>query len=462
MVSTRVKRTVVILSLCLLLTLSLFATTLVVGVDRTVLDADFATNAAEEEDVYDTIVEELAREIAADVDSVILDHFDRPAEEIIEDALSDADVSTQMDQNVEQLYEYLHGDRDGFALEFETVAVKDGLESALRDELRNLTARQEQLPTIGGADVGRMTESEAGYDATTTAFRESNPLLPGSEGAVEREMHDELEAQIDAEVDDEAQREAMLSYGSVYVEALVYEEVTYEQFSDSEARERDVVAETMASALREERLDERIDDTYVLTDEDGQFADAIESLQSPVSFVSILSLALPLVTLGLVGLVWWVSISRTMALFGIGVIAGLVGLVTFGGMWFVEGQLTESIRAGLADEPVAADLVIGLLSQAASVFTTQSLALAGVGGVLVVGAGAIRVGKLFITDAPAQRHDTRPAVESEEPVAGADRPEAIDQDSAITDDAPGSDESADGADLWEHGVTIDNTSDDTD
>lgn len=168
-------------------------------------------------------------------------------------------------------------------------------------------------------------------------------------------------------------------------------------------------------------------------------------------------------TLGLIGLVGWVSVSHSMALFDASVIAGAVGLTTFGTIRIVDGRLIDAVRVELADGAMVVDLFTGVPSQAVPMFTTPSLVLMGLGVVFIVTGLAVRADLISIADVLGQPSDTRPDVEFNETVRSDETGRAngaVEPNETVrSNEMGGPTETVDEADPWEGGVTIGGTND---
>lgn len=439
MVSTGTKRGLVLVTVGLLLTVTLFGATLAVGADRTVLDGEFVNDAAADQDVADAASDELADRFANEADDERLDELDRPAEEIVADALEQGDLDAQLSTTIDDLYAVLHGERDELTIAIDTVEIKDALEAEVEDDVRNGTVVQDQLPEIRDTDVSGMTESQTEYETTRAEFQDNYPIPPGNEEEAEREINAELEAELEEEVENETQREAMLDYGAVYVEALVYDEVTYEQFSAAEEAEREQVADVLTDQFRAE-LDEEIEDSYVFVEDDDDAVEALQQAQTPVSIVTTLATVLPLLSIGLAAVIGRVAPSRSSALYQVGAIASVVGLATWGGVRFAEGALEDAIRAELDDTPSIADLLVALVSETMGVFASQSQLLAGLGVACLVGGYAVRHGHAPIPDVPgdgdAETVATTERTDSDtQPADADDEVVTYDEDERLEDEA---------------------------
>lgn len=403
---------ILLVGLGVFLFVGLLSANLLVTADRTVLDAEFAKETADEEGIYDQFLEEFVRgiegETPAETEAMPID---RPIEEVIQEALTEEYARTQGDANVDRVYEFLHGDRDELYLAIDVTPIKDHL----GDEI-DATFEEVDLAALGvpdGETIEQMAEDEDEFERQQAAFREEQKDRLQAE--TEPELTDEeLDALFEEESDEirdrlheEAREEVAAAMGPdvppdaaepaeaiaiAHVDALLGE-ITFEAYDDRVEAETDELATVFAEHAHAE-LDREIPETMELTE--GMDADEMQELetaQTAVSIVSILAIALPVFALVLAGLIAWIA-PPSLAAIEVGAVAGFVGAIGVAGSQLLAGQL-ETI---VAEEPVPPgmdDLILGIATGVFDTLTWQSLALLLFGIALLAVGIAIRRGMLF-------------------------------------------------------------------
>jgi len=175
---------------------------------------------------------------------------------------------------------------------------------------------------------------------------------------------------------------------------------TYQEYDAARSESKSDLAENV-SALAIQTLDEQVDDRYNLLENDqvsnedkdritGYAEDARDGYGVSQSIVMLL----PLLSLGLIGLLFLItrSVSTTALLSGIPM--ALIGLITYGVTTAAPDQVESEVgpelqSSGLPSEAV--DTVVGVIEQTLGVVASQSLILGLAGVALVVGGVALRI-----------------------------------------------------------------------
>jgi hypothetical protein len=168
---------------------------------------------------------------------------------------------------------------------------------------------------------------------------------------------------------------------------------SYEEF-DSELSTAKADLASNISIIVRNRLDERVDDRFDLLNNDqvdadqrAQIESAAEDGKNGYGTLGLLTLLLPIVAIGLVGLLYVItrSFSTTAVLSGIPAL--LVGGGTYAVASAAPGEIESSVRSELQGSDVpdgAIDLLLGITEQVLAVVANQSLLLAIAGAVLIV------------------------------------------------------------------------------
>jgi hypothetical protein len=168
---------------------------------------------------------------------------------------------------------------------------------------------------------------------------------------------------------------------------------SYAEF-DSELSTAKADLASNISIIVRNRLDEEVDDRFDLLNNDQIDADqranierGAENARDGYGTLGLLTLLLPAVSLGLIGLLYLIirSFSTTAVLSGIPAL--VVGSGTYAVASAAPGEIESSVQSELQGSDVpdgAIDLLLGITEQVLAVVSGQSLILALVGGVLIV------------------------------------------------------------------------------
>ncbi|AFZ72935.1 hypothetical protein [Natronobacterium gregoryi] len=381
----------------IVLVVALLSTNLVVAADRTVLDSDFVKDTADEEGLYAA----LAQEVQEDAMQTLSTSGNAlPADELedgVREAVIEAEIREQGEKNVDRLYAFLHGETDELHLEIDLERANQNVLTELEEEMTGLDLGEADFPQ--GDEIEAMAESEEQFAQYRDEFREEQK--EELQGGGDREVPaEELDQRMDAiRLDLYTERDELLEqerYGdgldadleepahallTARVDALTGEMGYDEYVTEVESAKEEFETELVAGVESELADGAQIDLT------EGMDDDATESLemgQAVVSTASLLAIVLPLVCLGIVGLMAWVAPPSTTAL-SAGVVSTLVGTTGIVGS-HVAGEQIELLFAGGETPPAMADFVLGIASGTLAALTVQSVVL------LVVGIGLVAVG----------------------------------------------------------------------
>jgi len=375
----------VILGVLLLVTT--LGANLVIGVDRTVMDSGFMTDAMAEEEAYTAMAAELnSTGNGTGMTSVVDPRF----------------LRNQTEATIPVFYDYLHDERDHLVVPVMTGEIQD----------RIATMMTQQVRSSGLADVdpqlARMAQGQQQYNDERQQFRqdeyqrlqqETDEQLSEEELAM---MYDERRSEIRSRIiTDEGSMEGLpdtiaSELRVVKAHGLTNESMTYEQF-DQQLNTRigqSMPENTTASMDIPDRinLSARMD-----TDQRRQ----VETAQRAVQGIESASIGLPVAVLVLAGLVWLAAATGAGALLVLGVVVGLAGLISTAAMAAARTMAMELAREAVISEMPAAmgTAVSGLLRQIIDTFLTQSLL------VLLIGIGLMAGGIYLRRSGPSQADD---------------------------------------------------------
>ncbi|MDZ7850377.1 MAG: hypothetical protein U5K70_06050 [Halodesulfurarchaeum sp.] len=409
----KLGRTVAVVALVVLLVISLGAANLVIGVERTALNGDFVADSLAEEDAYAVFLEEAQSQLENENETT----GEGPSpDELLSTVVTEQYLQNQTEANIDRAYAYLHGDREDLYLAVNTTPLKDDLAAELAAQLMAEQGIAEYDPRLAS-----MTESESKFQAVREEFKAEQKERIQEETTVELtdeqletayddrrdQIREETIAEFETQVEESEQpaelESAIVDLGTVYIEALVAEDPSYEQFmTDVEDARADL--EVAVEQFARQQLDEELPDTMELTEqlsqEDRQQLDQLRGL---VSLLDILVLVLPLVALGAALLLGWVTVARSSGLLIAGAVITVTGLIEALGFMGLGGRAESEIAAIASQGDMSAgisELAIGVVNRVISVFVTQSWVLVVLGLVLVALGIAIRRGLVDIDDHP--------------------------------------------------------------
>jgi hypothetical protein len=422
--STR-RRQLALAALGVLLTLAVVGGNAAAGADRTLLDAGYVTDGLEAEGVYETTADSMAETLQPNDTAALApgleDAPDPPVEEMASAAVTPAYVREEIDRNVENLYASLHGRTDDLDLRLDLEPVKAGFVGEVEAWVADLE------PGEIDDRMGRLAANQSAFVAARGEFKEAHleriqertdeeysreeleGLYDENRERIRREAIDRLETTVADAGGPPRVEDALVTYGTVGVDALVAEDASYEQFTEVEADAREELAAAIGAAVRE-RLDAEVDDEAALTARmDESDREMLATARTGVSTVSVLALVLPVAALVLAALFGYASRRRSSALWRVGGIVAAVGLLTAVATTVLAEILPGLVGIDGGDTPESAAAVIGVVRRALGAIGTQSLLLF-VLGLALVGAGiAIRRELVPVEDEPTAADGAAPA-----------------------------------------------------
>jgi hypothetical protein len=396
------------------LILSVLGANAVVGAERTVLSADYVTDGLEDEDLYADLADGLAEGIepegATDALGTTFAGDGPDPAAMAESVVSPAWVQGEVERNLASAYAYLHADADELVLALDTGAVKSGFAEefeawVLEAETATLNERMAQL-----------TESQDAFQATRSDFEgrqyqriqqqtqeelsqsELEARYDDSRETIRAELVGQLEGSLSDSGGPPPIRQAAVEYGTVAIDGLVVESMDYDTLVAEEASAREDLAAAVGDAVSS-RLGEEVPDSMDLTaDMDPQARQTIDTARTAVGVLDLLAIALPLLALGLAGLLAYASSRRSNALWRVGGAVAVVGLLCAVLTWIAASTLPGVLQTESGETPAAADAALSVATDALGVVTTQSALLFVVGLMLVAAGVGVRRSVLPVAD----------------------------------------------------------------
>lgn len=259
------------------------------------------------------------------------------------------------------------------------------------------------------------------YNPDDYTEEEKQQLVEDNEAAIRTALRDRIEAERGDEIDAEVERQLAESREAIRsnVSSTVNEnladadpavaepvtelmlvavdgyvaDISHDEFSS----EYDSAVEDLAAGVAtviEGELDEQVPDRVDLTDQLDSAATAdLEQARQVVGIIDLLAVLLPLVGVGLIGLLYFVSRSVPVTAMGGGLGMTIGGLPTLVGASQVEPQLRNAL-GGAGLPPGFRELLLTITGQVANVVLVQSGLVVGLGAV-ALGAGlALHLGVL--------------------------------------------------------------------
>lgn len=418
LLSDRGKRRLALGVLGAILFATVLGANLAVGADRTVTNAEFVKDGLAEEGVHEIFAAEMADRMEPDGDATRVrlgpdETMSPPTDEMAAAVVTPEYVRGEIERNVDSLYAYLDGDRDELVLAIDVTPIKEGF----ADEMEAWVLEMDAAAI--DERMGNLTESESRFAETRRSFEEEQlaqiqaetdeELSRAELEAAYDDSRDRIRGRLVAELESEVANEdvppavgaAVVDYAAVGIDALVAEDPSYEAFRENETAAR----ADLAAAVRDvvaQRLDEEVPDEQDLTEgTDDDANGTVRTVRSAFSLVGLLALVLPLVAVAAAGLVGYVSRRRSNALWRVGGVVAVAGLLGFATATVVSGMLPGLLNADAADASAVAEAMAGIGANALGTIGVQSLALF-VLGLALVGAGiAVRRELVPIEDDPA-------------------------------------------------------------
>ncbi|MFC3958164.1 hypothetical protein [Halovivax cerinus] len=408
-----IKRIVIFGVLGVVFSGALLSANVLVATDRTVMNSEYATDTAAEAELYASLETEIEGQLGGDGGTISPAlPIDRSTNDVLAAAITREYVRSQVDANVDELYAYLHGERETLSLTIETDPVIENAVTELEAELQGVSPSDfdETLSglatgtgeTAPGTAIEEMAESQSSFDEHRASFearikqqiQDETPRHLSDEeldrryerrrGDIRADLLDEQERQIQAAVDDGTIPASVADPVETIVDARV-EALTgaigYDTYSET--------VETGMAELRSAALTEAEDtiraeapESVNVTEEFGaQERSTMETAQTATTTASTLAIVLPLLALGLAALLTWIGPPSSAARL-VGSATAMVGLASLVGAQFASGAVESAIES--ANGPEAAMRFVQLLVDGlVGLLTWQSI------GLLVVGVGLV-------------------------------------------------------------------------
>lgn len=395
--------------LVIALTVSFVGANFVTVSERTVLDAGFVKEAAEEEGVYELVQTEVSEQVGAES----FDGGELPlpvsTREVVDEALNNGYLQKEGEDNIDRVYGYLHGDRDEPRIAVDLEPLKANVTAAVEYEIRNASLKRllSMLPNRSMSSrtgyttfstFAEMAKSEDRFDEIRAQFREDlrEELRMEADG-------EPTDAEIDALLEErlsEMRRELRtrveenLSGGDVPpelqgpVEGLAYAgidglltDTTYGAYVSRLEEAKGGLASGAASTVQQKM--EEVPDTMEFTEKlPPEALSNLERARRGVTTLDTLAVALPILAALLVAGIFLISRSPATTALLTGGAASLAGAVGYGSARFAGARIGSAI-SGAEIPPGAVGPVLGLTGRVLDVLSTQSLVLLIIGLVLV-------------------------------------------------------------------------------
>lgn len=460
MVATRA----ILVLLAIVMLLVMAGANVAMGLDRGVLNDDHVIDQLDDADAYETIHGVLLEELEGEFDDGPDDlPGDIDLSGILEETVTVAYLQSQIEQGISSVYAFIHGDADQIELVVDLEPLIDNLADAVGSQVAETSLAEFGVepivvPVDGDAvtiDPAALDTGPAAYDAERAAFesdvkaiiREQIESETGQEPTDEQvdsayddlidELGDEMRSQVTASIDDldlpAGFDDAFASIATTITDAYTTD-LDHDEFADQLEADKSSLGEAAVSHLLDEQEDlipESIDLAAELDLDEDDLSPAVDA----VSLVGTLALVLPLLVLGLVGVMYGVVRDVSPVAKATGVVAVIVGVIGAAIAWVVPGIIESALLDDLDVDGVGqelVDLIPALLGVVFDPLWLQSVGLLILGGVLI--GGGIVYDRQMGTDTTPTGTDL-----TDEPDAGADTAEA-DPDDTSTDPDDGSDE----------------------
>jgi hypothetical protein len=425
------KHTAGMIFLASLLLGGVFASNLLVGVERTALDAEFAKETLDEEQVYSTALDQIESRITNQTGEDV--PFD------IGEILTREYIKVQVEDNIDSFYDYIHSRNDSLVLGIDISPLKDRLAGELEQVIRD--QRLEDFDP----QLARMTANESSYLTERASFRQDQ-YERIQQATAEDLSQQELKTAYDQRRETIRQQflngtgqdtsnttavqEATQEILAVKVGGLLNESLTYDAFMESFNSSLDRLASAQAEQVAAQ-MNENIPRTVDVTAElDQQQQERIEMARDGLSLFSLFVIILPLLTVGIAGLMWIVAGTQSGALLGIGHTVALGGLLSTGMVAGMQRLVVPELRQMLAtDTPSGvSEIGVGILEQFLDAFMIQSA------GILVLGLIILAAGIVLRRRESGGDRDGEEPEDEETGTASTDRSQAGPSDEADTSD----------------------------
>ena len=380
-------RTLAVVLLSVLLTITLFGATVATGVERTALDDQYVVEQFEDERVGAEIGSELRGDIATKIDRSDEQRevptgisIDLDGETVANRTVTDEFVAGEVSRNIEIGLRYLRGETAELDLRTDLREIK----ASIRAEIINGTTVD--TPQLVGANTDRIgAERIAMLSEGEQEYREARLDLTDEERA---ELEGEIETNVEQQLSNTSDEltAAVLDHQYTVLDGLTGE-LTHEEYVEQLAADEQRIKAAIGDAALAEVPDEQS-----LVGEDDDPESALGPIRRGVSLTVTLTWFLPLLAVGLLAVVYGVSrsVDRTATVAGTGLlVAGLVGAVLglLGG-----SALKGAIGVGSEESDPIVEGLTAVVDGTLRTVGTQSLVVALVGIVVLVAVVADRRG----------------------------------------------------------------------
>lgn len=311
-----------------------------------------------------------------------------------------------MNNNIDRVYGYLHGEEDEVALIFNTEPVKENFETVIAEELESIT-----LAEVGFEELARWKASEEAYQDGIQERRETlraqiqeeseEELSEEEIDAILENREEEFHEQIVTQFTDNVPEDQLPPGGEEGVRAIgntIADAVLNEKPHDEFVAEMNAAEETLHEALLEEimtRVDGEVPDQVDLTEQASQGDLApLATAREVVNVISWLKIVLPILSIGVIGGIIWVAPRYSSAAFEIGSITLVIGLGGVIGALVMPSEVRGLVTAQDLPQRLA-EFIIVVISNMSEIIVQQSAILLGVGVVILIVGIVIRFRLLF-------------------------------------------------------------------
>ncbi len=345
-------RTLVVVVLSVLLTVTLFGASLSVGAERTALDQQYVVTQFEQEGVSEQIGSELRGEVTTQIDQAdeqrsiptgITVNLD--GSQVANQSVTDEFLAGELSRNVGVIIEYLRGNRADLALTISLTEVKVDVRVALIDGVEIDTPQLVATNTdrVGAERIAALNESEQSYQDAQADLSEQERT------EIEEEINQSIDQQLSNDSDELAA--ALLDHQRTVLDGLTGK-LSYEEYVDQLAADERALKVAIADAALAE-----IPDEESLVDGTESAESNIEPIRSGAKRIVLFSWLLPVLGVVLVAGLYLVTRSpdRTATATSIALaIAGLLGAVVG---YIIGPTLAESAEpSGGGEDPIVAGL----------------------------------------------------------------------------------------------------------
>lgn len=318
-------RTLGVVVVSILLTVTLFGASVSVGAERTALDQQYVVETFDEEGLSERIGSELRGDVATQIDeagqqrpiptgvTVTLD-----GREVANQTVTDEFVAGEVARNVGAILAYLRGNTDTLTLQTNIEPIKSEVRAAI------IEGTTVDTPALIGANTDQVSaERVAALNGSEQSYREAQVELSDRERS---EVQAEIEQSVDQQLGDGSEElsTAVLTLPGTVLDGLTGQ-LSYEEYTEQlAADERAVKAAIADLALAE------VPDEQSLVNGTESAESELQPVRSGAGIVVLFSWLAPLLAVVLVGGLYAVTRSLDSTALGTGialVVGGLLGTV---------------------------------------------------------------------------------------------------------------------------------------